>query len=341
MVPKGQRKIVKFYSTITLALKNFIMPLILILIMLFFSFGISAQTCCTAGAPVSSFYGIQAGVEKTWAVNLAYEFKSINLLIDQNDRLVNDPRTRSGQSLSAKVDYILNRKWSFSAILPFVQQTRKTVSANESSLGLGDLLFISQYTILNKNDFSLKFSAGLKVPTGKRNHRSDSFIFLSPDMQSGSGSFDWIARIHLIKEHFLLPFLTSTFEVSYRDNGINPTFGKTSNFNGRRFGFGDEWVSMVSFNYQWITGQGIFIPDLSLRYRRSTRNIEQNVGAPNSGGSWWSLPFGISFQPDQIKSIRVYAELPLFQDLNGLQITTNFTAGLQIRYIINNEVVRK
>jgi len=313
------------------------MRLVVFLIFLFSYLGISAQTCCTAGAPVSSFYGIQGGVEKTWAINLAYEFKSINLLIDQNDRLVNDPRTRSGQSLSAKVDYILNSNWSFSAILPLVQQTRKTISANENSLGLGDLLFISQYSFLNKNNFSLKFSAGLKVPTGKRNHRSDASIFLSPDMQSGSGSFDWIARINLIKEHFLLPFLTSTFEVSFRDNGINPSFGKTSTFDGRRFGFGDEWVSMLSFNYQWITSQGIFIPDLSLRYRSSTRNIEQNVGAPNSGGTWWSLPFGIAFQPDQKKSIRLYAELPLFQNLNGLQITTNFTAGLQIRYIINNK----
>lgn len=307
------------------------------LIICFLNFQMFAQTCCSAGAPVSSFYGIQGGDEKTLTVNLAYEFKQINLLIDQNERLVNDPRTRSGQSLSAKVDYILNSNWSFSAILPIVQQTRKTISANENSVGIGDLLFVSQYRFFHKYNYAIMFSAGLKLPSGKRNHRSESSIFLSPDMQSGSGSFDWVARINLIKEHLFLPFLTSAVEVSYRNNGINPTFGKTANFNGRQFGFGDEWVSMVSFNYQWITNKGIFIPDLSLRYRRSSQNIEQNVQAPNSGGNWWSLPFGISFQPDQEKSIRLYTELPLFQNLNGLQITTSFTVGLQIKYIIINK----
>ncbi len=312
------------------------MRLIFFLTLLFSTWRLSGQTCCTAGAPVSSFYGIQPGEKNTWVINLGYEFKNINLLIDQNERLVNDPRKRSGQSLSAKVDYILNKKWSFSAIVPLVYQSRKTVSASQSSLGIGDLLLVTQYQIFQKNDFSLGISGGIKFPIGQRNHKTESAIFLSPDMQSGSGSFDWITRINLIKEHLGIPFLTSAFEISYRNNGINKSFGSTQNFEGRRFGFGDEIVSMVSFNYQWITSKGSFIPDLSLRYRKAERNIEQASAAPNSGGNWWSLPMGISFQPDPQKSLRVYAELPLFQELNGLQITTSFTAGIQFRYILNN-----
>ena len=313
------------------------MRLLLLLFIISWSLSLSAQTCCTAGAPVSNFYGIQNSVEKTWAFNLAYEFKSINLLIDQNNRLTNDPRSRSGQSLSAKVDYILNSKWSFSAILPVIYQSRTTVSENERSLGIGDLLLVTQYNLLNKNNYLLSFSGSLKVPTGKQDHRSLSSIFLSPDMQSGSGSIDWIARINLSKEHLFIPFLTSSFDISYRNNGINSSFGKTQNFVGRRFGFGDEWISSLYFNYQLITQKGIFVPDLSLKYRRLSRNIEQNVEAPNSGGNWWSVPFGVTYQPDPQKSFRLYAELPLFQNLNGLQISTSFTAGIQIRYTINNK----
>ncbi len=313
------------------------MRLIFSIVLFFYCWQLSGQTCCTAGAPVSSFYGIQTGEKNTWIINLNYEFKSINLLIDQNERLVNDPRRRSGQSLSAKIDYIVSNKWSFSAVLPVIQQSRKTISAEESSLGIGDILLVSQYQFLRKNDFTFGVSGGLKIPVGQRDHRSDAFIFLSPDMQSGSGSFDWIARLNLIKEHTGIPFLTSAFEVSYRDNGINNSFGSTSTFNGRRFGFGDEWVSMLSFNYQWITGQGTFIPDLSLRYRHQERNVEQSSLAPNSGGHWLSLPFGISYQPDPQKSLRIYTEIPLYQQLNGLQITTSFTAGIQFRYNLINK----
>ena len=298
---------------------------------------ISAQTCCTAGAPVSSFYGVQTGVKNSWAFNLAYEYKAINLLIDENTQLVNDPRTRSGQSLSAKVDYILNKKWSFSASVPLIFQSRKTVSARERSIGIGDLLLVSQYQLFNKNDFSFRLSGGLKLPIGQQSHQNADAIFLSPDMQSGSGSVDWIAQVTGVKEHFIVPFLTTSVEVSYRDNGINSSFGKTPDFGGRRFGFGDQWVAMLTFNYQWITSLGNFVPDLNLRYRNLTRNVEQTTVAPNSGGSWLSLPLGIAFQPDPQKSMRIYAEFPLSQDLNGLQITTSFTACLQFRYILSRK----
>ncbi len=151
---------------------------------------LSAQTCCNAGAPVSSFYGVQNGADNSWAINLSYEHKSINLLVDQNERLINDPRTRLGQSLSTKVDYVLNPNWSFSAILPLIYQSRKTISTTENSLGIGDLLLISQYSLTLKKNYALGLSAGLKVPLGQRNHRSEASILLSPDMQSGSGSLD-------------------------------------------------------------------------------------------------------------------------------------------------------
>jgi hypothetical protein len=294
-----------------------------------------AQTCCTAGAPVSNFYGIQGGEESAWVMNLSYEHKSINLLIDENERLLNDPRTRSGQSISAKVDYILNRKWSFSAALPLIIQSRETISSNENSLGFGDLLLVSQYRLMNKKSYTINISGGLKIPLGQNDHRGEALILLSPDMQSGSGSLDWVARVNFTKEYFLIPFLNSAIEFSYRDNGINSFFGSTQNFSGRRFGFGDELVSLFSINYQWITSKGFYIPDVSIKFRKSGRNIEQNAAAPNSGGTWWSLPIGFSFQPDERKSMRIYAELPLYQDLNGLQISTSFTAGVQLRYVLS------
>ena len=84
-----------------------------------------------------------------------------------------------------------------------------------------------------------------------------------------------------------------------------------------------------------ITSRGFYIPDISLRYRKSGRNIEQTTTAPNSGGTWWSLPVGVSYQPDEQKSIRLYAELPIYQKINGLQISTSFTIGAQLRYVMS------
>lgn len=304
-------------------------------ILISFAFYSNAQTCCSAGAPISTFLEISATKPKTIAVQLTYEYKSINLLVDNSIKLENDPRTRHGQNVGLKLDYALAKKWAVSAILPLVQQARSTVSESQSSTGIGDLSLFTQYQIYSKNDYDINATAGIKVPVGKINHKDASGIFLSPDMQSGSGSFDFLVRASISKENFLLPFLSANISGVYKNNGTNNGFGKTANFNGRSFSFGDEVTLFAGLRFLQVFKAGFFVPDVNLKMRWASANIEQGVDAPNSGGGWLSLPFGFSFLPDDTKSIRLYAELPIYQQLKGLQITTDFTIGIQLNYNLN------
>ena len=105
----------------------------------FFVAGAIGQTCCSAGAPVSTFLGIADANDQSLSFQLNYEYNSINLLIDDNEKLENDPRSRYGQSISMKVDYTLNQKWAFSTILPLVHHSRNTISDNQNSFGIGEL----------------------------------------------------------------------------------------------------------------------------------------------------------------------------------------------------------
>lgn len=292
------------------------------------------QTCCSAGAPVSTFLDIGDANEKSFSIQMNYEFKSINLLVDNNERLENDPRSRSGQSLSIKTDYTLNQKWAFSAILPLVYHSRKTFSETQNSIGIGDLSLLTQYKLLTSETQKLSISSGIKIPTGKVNHLGSSQIILSPDMQSGSGSFDLLLRGAYSKSDFLLPFMTGLASVIYRKNGTNDSFGKRDNFNGRSFAFGDEVIANVGVSYLSTLASGFLIPDLGIKVRWGSKNKEQGVDSPNSGGQWLSLPLGLSFVADDKKSIRLYTEIPVYQNLSGLQITTDFTFGVQ--FIYNN-----
>ena len=47
---------------------------------------LSSQTCCSAGAPISTFLDL-ATDEKTFSLQLNYEYNSINLLVDNDMRL--------------------------------------------------------------------------------------------------------------------------------------------------------------------------------------------------------------------------------------------------------------
>lgn len=290
------------------------------------------QTCCTAGVPVGTYLGIQNQEKKSFSLQFGYEYNSINLLIDNNEELENDPRTRNGQSFSLKGDYTLNKKFAFSVIVPLIQQARSTMSESQSSFGLGDPIFLTQYSPINDQFRSLNFSAGVKVPFGTTSHRSDSGILLSPDMQSGSGSLDFIFRAAYSKSNFITPFLSAYINGTLKLNGTNSDFGSTPNFSGRSFSFGDEAISQLGLRYLLTLKKGFLTPDISAKFRWTDSNIEQDVDAPNSGGYWISVPIGISFAPDNYKSIAVVAEFPVYQNLDGLQITTDFKFGVQMNY---------
>ncbi len=291
-----------------------------------------SQTCCTAGAPTSTSLEVNSNANNAFSVQLGYEYKSINLLIDNNQRIENDPRSRAGQNVSLKTDYILNDKWSFSAFIPLVYQTRSTFSESQNSLGLGDLSLVTQYALYSGETNNVSLSFGAKLPTAHTNHRGSSQILLSPDMQSGSGSMDYLFRVAYQRSQFLSPNLTGFSSLVYRKNGVNDSFGATDSFEGRRFGFGDELNLILGFSYLHVESSGFFVPDLSLKIRHAEANIEQEVTAPNSGGFWFSVPVGFSFVPAEHISIRVFSEIPVYQDLEGLQISNNFTAGVQFQY---------
>ena len=263
---------------------------------------------------------------------LNYEYKSINLLVDNNMRIENDQRSRYGQNASLKFDYTLNGKWAFSAVLPFIHHSRNTFSENQNSFGIGDLSVLSQYTLYSNAKHNFNVSAGVKLPVGITSNKGPSQIFLSPDMQSGSGSFDLLFRTSYTRSDFIFPFLSSNVSFTYRKNGTNESFGSRDGFDGRSFAFGDEFTSIYSLRYLKTFSAGFFIPDVSIKLRWGSPNVEQNVASPNSGGRWLSIPLGFTFVPDESKSIRLYTEIPIHQNLDGLQITTDFVIGIQFTY---------
>ncbi len=298
-----------------------------------------AQTCCSAGVPMNSLLEIANSNEKSFSIQANYEYRSINLLVDNNSRLENDPRSRYGQNMSLKLDYILNSKWAVSTSIPFVHHSRNTSSESQNSFGLGDISVLAQYKLFSNETNNINLLAGAELPLGLTSHKGSSQIILSPDMQSGSGSFDFLLGATYSKSDFLTPFLSGFVNASYRWNGTNENFGSRDNFAGRSFAFGDEFVSIAGLRFTHTMKAGFLIPDISLKMRQSESNVEQSVDAPNSGGRWLSLPFGLSFVPNESKSFRVYTELPIYQDLDGLQITTDFTIGIQFIYTKNrNEI---
>ncbi len=293
---------------------------------------LNAQTCCSAGAPISSSFDIGGASTKSIVFQLGYEYNSVNLLIDNNKKLNNDPRTRNGHNLLFKTDFVLNKNWAFSTFIPLVRQSRTTFSESENATGLGDLVILGQYNHLLTENLNLRYSAGIKFPTGQQYISDVRGVNLSPDMQSGSGTYDFIGRFAVLKSHLIIPNLTNQTSISYRYNTSNPHFGDPEKINGRYFKFGNETQLTSAFSYLFVAKAWFIIPELGFQLRHVAPNQEQQTDAPNSGGYWIRIPLAVQFQPNDQIGFRILAEIPIKQYLEGLQITTDYKVGFQFTY---------
>ena len=277
--------------------------LIISLIIIFFGVGHS-QTCCSAGAPLVSSYGFKTSVDRPFSINLGYRHIGINRLVDNNTRLVNDPRTRENSIISIGGNYTINDRFSLGLLLPIVLQNRTTISESQSSFGAGDLTLIGQIFLLQKNDWSIHLTPAVKFPTGKVDVRSDRNIFLSPDMQSGTGSWDNINQITFVKDRIFNSSITFKTSVAYRINGTNPDFSSFNGSTGRSFKFGNELNWRTTVTREFLVGQWFVVPDLQLQVRHAGANTEQESRANNSGGTWLNQIIGLYLTRDNIYSYR-------------------------------------
>ncbi len=296
--------------------------------------GIS-QTCCSAGAPLSSGIGLSTNDSKELFFQLDYNHLNINRLVESNEILTNDPRERTANNVLLRSDFQVNEKFGIGILVPFVRHRRSTISEEQTSFGLGDIFLIGQTRLFNINDSSAAFSLGFKLPSGKVTHTDDRNIFLSPDMQSGSGTFDFLGVLALSERRILGTNINAQLNLTYRKNTTNADFGQVGQSVGRSFQFGDETIISTHFNYDLLLGSWFVIPDLTLEYRHTNPNREQDRIANNSGGEWFSIGFGVFTLPGEKFSQRLYGSIPVYQNLEGLQISTNFEIGLQLSYRIN------
>ncbi len=310
---------------------------LLLFFLFFFVYTINAQTCCSAGAPLMSSFDIGngGGVGRYFYLGLDYTYNSVNKLVDNNRRLINDPRSRNAQNYALKVDYSHDVHWAFSTFIPWVIQNRNTFSESENAQGIGDLILLGQYSFLSALDAKWSFTAGVKFPTGRQYLVDDRGINLSPDMQPGSGTFDFFGRIAWTGHHLFIPNFNNQTSISYRYNTANKHFGDSRRMAGRYFKSGNELIFSTSFNYLWVLKSWFVLPDFGIKFRFSAPNEEERSLAPNSGGYWLQLPLGVQFQPSEKVAVRLFSEIPIQEKLNGLQITTDMKWGVQLRYFLS------
>jgi len=306
----------------------------------------NAQACAACGDTLSKEWGTQ-GINTTpgFTADLTYNF------INQDQ-----PRFGSSKASSAKIselwlagqeieDYTTTRTttaslnytddtWGVSVLLPFVQRTHGTFGDNGASAslfpdysnyasssdnGVGDIRIIGKYTGLS-TDKTTGIIAGIKLPSGSTDATfNDGITPLDRSLQIGTGSTD------LILGGCVTGYVDDFgwFALGTVQHAVS-----TKTIAGEDYRPGDAYSLNTGIRHAKFGAS--FTPMLQLNYIH--RSPDDVAGTPLDGGTLVYLAPGASLRVGGGTSVYAFAQFPVYQYVNGLQLSPRYVLTLGVSH---------
>jgi hypothetical protein len=266
-----------------------------------------------------------------------FEYDFMNQYIDwhatqPSSRVNNDDKQIKTDFQTMGAQYMFNRNWGMMLTVPYTIRTFRTQGdgndINQYNHGnFGDVRVWGMYTGLSE-DMSLGLLAGFKLPTG--DHTYNDF---DRDTSIGSGSTDLLLGAYKIGN---LPNRIGNLNLTFRNRPFQwyiqsqyeYPFATTGNYTpGKEF----NGALGASYNFGRVGPLNEIAPFLSVLGSVRTHDLGSEADTPDSGYDRLLLAPGgeIGF-----KNLRLYAdfEVPLFQYVNGYQLTTPYLIKTILSY---------
>jgi hypothetical protein len=291
--------------------------------------GVAFAACGSAFCTVNTDWASQGEwTEAGGKLDLRYEF------INQNQPRAGAEAVGVGQvpqhhdevqtinrNYIGQFDYNFNSRWGVSATLPFIDRDHVHIHNHDDERipeawhfdELGDARVTGRYqlTLHTEAPSSLGLSLGLKLPTGRHNVTNDDGEEAERMLQPGSGTVDLLAGIFYNRA---LPWLGWVFAQA-------------------------RFEAALDSKEQYRPGNRVFL-DLGYRYPLTSKlslqaqlnavikshDYGDNAEPDESGGKYLFFTPGVSYA--LTKSLQVYGfvQLPLYQYVNGVQLTSHWAA---------------
>ena len=131
-------------------------------------------------------------------LGLSYDYNNLNTLKAGWNRLADDSRRRTTQSILLNWGLSISEKLAVEGIVSYLQQERRITQVVGTDIarasGFGDAVVLLNYTLFSSPDQSSSFriAGGVKVPLGDFNRTNDLGLILNAELQPGSGAWDFI-----------------------------------------------------------------------------------------------------------------------------------------------------
>ena len=287
-----------------------------------------AQTCCSGGVPLANnIGGMPKAEDGTFMFSVIFDANFLRTLKDGTEKLDDFSRQRTTYSALIKAQYAINDKLSVEGLFSGIRQERNieqgTFSDFKKTTGLGDAVLLANFNYLSTSTANFTFAVGPKIPTGPSDLKDDRGITMNADMQPGSGAWDLILHHRIAKIFNFRPQAAFSYLVTYRLTGENPDY-----LGSQVYEFGNELQMLLGWSESQNLGKLLYAYGLSFRYRHAAMDKNNHVILPNTGGQWIFLMPSLSWHLNQDVSVTINAELPLFSEVEGTQLTPSARANI-------------
>jgi hypothetical protein len=294
-------------------------------------------SCGSAFCSINTNWGVQgAWTEPGLRADLRYEY------INQDQPMNGKNKVSVGQipmhhdevhtvnrNWIAMFDYDFGSAWGVSVFIPVVDRDHLHIHNHQGAqipeswnfTDLGDIRVLARYKFPTHDgaDHTLTYSGmifGLKLPTGKFDVTNAEGEFAERTLQPGSGTTDLIFGGYLQGS---LPLKDlSWFAQALYQSALNMR---------QEFRPGDRFTVDFGLRYDLTQSLGLML-QLNSLFKAKDTGLEAETD--DSGGTFVFLSPGISYSVTRDVQVYGFVQFPLYQYVNGVQLTANRAVALGI-----------
>lgn len=310
-----------------------------------------AIACASCGCSLNSDWGTQGiSTSEGWSIDVHYDYLNQNQLRSGTGSITPataavtpnpyTPGTNAeveqftkSLTLTSTLDYNNGDTWGVSLVVPTLERIHSTLGTgsdgftggngySSSTQGIGDIRLIGRYFgMTEQRNFGLQY--GLKLPTGNTTQVSnDGNSIVDPGLQLGTGTTDLILGAYYYDnfdenwEYFGQAMLQTALNYSTMAAGSYRP-GDSLNLN----------VGIRNRSFE------SFIPTLQINSR--IVKVDQGDAADtfSTGGKLVYLTPGVIIPLGDNLSTYASVQLPIYQNVNGIQLTPSFIFSAGMRFV--------
>ena len=235
------------------------------------------------------------------------------------------------------IDYSTGGDWGLNVQVPWINRNHSTLGTesdgytpgpgggqyNSHTSSFGDIKVMGRYQGLTpRHNLGILF--GLKLPTGSFTYTGTSTDPTAPGpvpidrgLQPGTGTTDAIVGAYY------------TDGISLNLNYFAQALYQKALDSREQYKPGEALNLTVGLLYSGFSNVS---PLLQLNYRYIVHDEGNNADQINTGGSLLYISPGITVSVSQQFAVYGFVQVPVYQDLNGVQLAPRYTVSLGVRY---------